>query len=287
MENNNLNLDTYCKNTWCPGCGDFGILQALKQAITFFDDKGIPKDNIVLTTGIGCHAKIVDYLDLNTFYSLHGRAVAVAEGIKLGNPDLKVITSSGDGDSYNEGISHLIHAAKRNIDITVLIHDNRIFALTTGQFTATSPKGLKGRSTPEGSIEEPFNPLKLMLCSNATFIARGYSAKIEHLKKLIVEAVEHKGFSFVEILQPCVSFFNSYQFYNEKVYEMESNDLDSSQAALKKIEEWNYNGGDAKVPIGVFYKVQKPAYDQALLEELNPSKRDRKVNLEKVLDVHI
>ncbi len=282
-----MKLDTYCKNTWCPGCGNFAILQALKQAVVSLEEKGIPKEDIVLTTGIGCHAKIVDYLNLNSFYSLHGRAVATAEGIKLANPDLKIITLSGDGDSYNEGISHLIYAAKRNIDITVLILDNRLFALTTGQFTATSPKGLKGRSTPEGAIEEPFNPLELMLASNATFIARGYSAKTEELKDLIIQAVEHKGFSFVEILQPCISFFNSYQFYNEKVYELKDHDFTSRDKVLKKIREWNYNGEDVKIPLGIFYKIQKPTYNDALLEKLNPSKRPKQVDFENVLDAHI
>lgn len=267
-------LDTYCKNTWCPGCGNFGILSALKQAVVSLAEKGISKEKIVLTAGIGCHGKIVDYVNLNSFYSLHGRAVTTAEGIKLGNPDLKVIAFSGDGDSYNEGISHLIHAAKRNIDITVLIHDNRLFALTTGQFTATSPKGLKGRSTPEGSIEQPFNPLELMLTSNATFIARGYSSKIQELKDLIIQGVEHQGFSFIEILQPCVSFFNNYQFYNERVYEMKNHNSGSREEALKKIKEWNYNGEDSRIPIGVFYNVQKPSYDELLLQKLNPSIRN-------------
>jgi len=283
MSDDNLKLDTYCKNTWCPGCGDFGILQALKQAIVSLVKEGMPKENFVLTSGIGCHAKIVDYLNLNTFYSLHGRPVASAEGIKLGNPDLKVIAFSGDGDSYDEGISHLIHAAKRNIDITVIVHDNRNFALTTGQFTATSPKGFRGRSTPKGSIEEPFNPLELMLASGATLIARSYSAKIEHLKNLIIEGTKHKGFSFIEVLQPCVTFFNSYQFYNEKVYEMKDHGSNSKKEALNKIKEWNYNNEDSKIPIGIFYRIQKPSYEKELLGGLNPSKRKKELQLRETL----
>ncbi len=282
------NFDTYAQNTWCPGCGNFNILQAFKNAVNDLIAKGVPKENIVFTTGIGCHAKIFDYLNLNSFYSLHGRAVATAEGIKLGNPALKVITFSGDGDSYDEGLDHLIHAAKRNIDITVLIHDNRVFALTTGQFTATSPKGFKGKSTPEGSIEEPFNPLELMLASGATFIARAYSPKIEHLKELIIKGVEHKGFSFIEVLQPCISLFNTYQFYQEKVYELEEENLTSKERALKKIQEWDYkNGENAKIPIGIFYKVQKPTYEEELLKELNSSKRNGGVNIKKILEEHL
>ena len=255
-----MNLSTYAKNTWCPGCGNFGIFTALKEAISFLIKKGIPKENFVIVGDIGCGSKIIDYLNLNSFSALHGRAIVSGEGIKLGNPKLKVIVSIGDGGAYNEGVSHLIHAAKRNIDITVLVYDNRNFALTTSQFTATSPKGFEGKSTPEGSIEDPFNPLKLMLASNATFIARGYSFKIEHLKNLIIKGIRHQGFSFIEVLQPCISFFDTTKFYNERIYEIKETDLDSKEKALKKIEEWNYNEIDKKIPIGVFYKIKKPTY---------------------------
>lgn len=276
MSNKNIELNTYAKNTWCPGCGNFGILTALKESISFLMADGLPKENIVVVSGIGCGSKIIDYLNLNTFSSLHGRPIISAEGIKLGNPNLKVIVSAGDGDTYNEGISHLIHAAKRNIDITVLVHNNRNFALTTGQFTATSPENFKGKSTPEGSIEKPFNPLKLMLASNTTFIARGYSGKAEHLKDLIIKGVEHKGFSFIDILQPCVSFFNTYQFYNKKVYEGKNENLTSEKEALKKIEEWNYGKNNSKIPIGIFYKIQRPVYEKRLLGNLIPAKRIKK-----------
>lgn len=280
----NINI----QNTWCPGCGNFGILETFKKAVIDLEKKGTKRENIVFTAGIGCHAKIFDYLNLNSFYGLHGRAVATAEGIKLANPNLKVVVFSGDGDSYNEGISHLIHAAKRNIDITVIIHDNRIFALTTGQFTATSPKGLKGKSTPNGSIEEPFNPLELMLASGATFIARGYSAKTEHLKNLIVRAIEHKGFSFIEVLQPCISLFNNYQFYQKRIYETNEKNLDSKESAMKKIQEWDYkNGEDKKIPIGVIYQIQKPSYDELSLKNLNITKNKKERNIEKVLKNHL
>lgn len=282
MSDENLKLDTYCQNTWCPGCGDFGILKSLKEAINVLVKEGVPKEKFVLTSGIGCHAKIVDYLNVNSFYSLHGRPISTATGIKIANPELRTIAFSGDGDSYNEGISHLIHAAKRNINITAIIHDNRNFALTTGQFTATSPKGFKGRSTPEGSIEEPFNPLELILASGATFIARGYTAKGEHLRNLIVEGIKHEGFSFIEVLQPCVSFFNIYQFYNEKVYELEEHDPNSRDKALNKIKEWDYNSEDPKIPIGLLYKIQKPTYEEELLQGLIPSARKREINLKEI-----
>jgi len=214
-----MKLETYAENTWCPGCGNFGILAAFKQAVSSLIEKGVSKEDIVVVSGIGCGSKIIDYLNLNTFSSLHGRPIISAEGIKLGNPNLKVIVSIGDGGCYNEGISHLIHAAKRNIDITVLVHNNRNFALTASQFTATSPKGFKGKSTPRGSVEEPFDPLKIMLASNATFIARGYSAKISHLKNLILQGLNMKVFLLFDILQPLHNIFCTLiSFTNERVF---------------------------------------------------------------------
>lgn len=262
-------IDTNEKNTWCPGCGNFGIMAAFKKALEGEDLK-----KIVITSGIGCHAKIFDYLNLNAFYSLHGRAICAAEGIKLGNPKLKVVAFTGDGDSLDEGISHLIHAAKRNSDITVILHNNRLFALTTGQFTAASPKGFKGKSTPNGSPEDPLNPLELMLSSNATFIARSYSGNIKHLEETIKKAMQHKGFSFVEVLQPCVSFFDTSAFYSKNTYELKEENLDSKKEALKKISLWDYSDSK-KVPLGVFYEIKKKPF----FEELGTRK---KLSVEKI-----
>lgn len=262
-----MKLDTYCQNTWCPGCTDFAILEAVKRAISELIEKGIPKENFAFTCGIGCHAKVFDYLNLNSFYGLHGRCIATAQGIKLANPNLKVLAFVGDGDTYNEGISHLIHAAKRNTNITVLVHDNRNFALTVSQFTATSPKGFKGSSTPKGSIEEPINPLELVLASGATFIARGYALKVEHLKDLIKKAILHKGFSFLEILQPCITFFDNRKFYEERIYGLEEKDLISKEKSLMKIREWDYSSGEkSKIPIGIFYQIEKPTFEELTLK---------------------
>ncbi len=274
-------LDTYCPNTWCPGCGNFGMLQAVKGAIESLIASGTPKENIVVVTDIGCNSKIADYLNLNSFYGLHGRSIASAEGIKMANPNLKILVFLGDGAALDEGISHLIHAAKRNSDINVILLNNRLFALTTGQFTAVSPKGLKGRSTPEGSIEDPINPLEMMMASNASFIARGYALKVQHLKNLIIEAVSHKGFSLVEVLEPCVSFFNNMQFYNEKTYEAVNEDLSSREKAMSLIKEWNYDS-DGKVPLGLFYKIEKPAYE----EEMNKIKTSKEADFLKCLQKH-
>ncbi len=253
-------LNTTAKITWCPGCGNFGILEAVKKAILKLEQEGYKRENFAIFTGIGCHAKIVDYINTNTFYSLHGRSIPPAIGAKLANPDLNIIVLSGDGCSYNEGLEHLIYAAKRNVNITTVVHDNRVFALTTGQYSGVSPKGFKGKSTPQGATEDPFNPLDLLLASGATFIARGYCAKIDHLADLIVKAVKHKGFSFVEALQSCVAWLNTYQDYNSRVYEGDNLTLQDKSAALQKINEWDYKN-EAKIPLGVFYDIEKEIYN--------------------------
>lgn len=242
------------KNTWCPGCGNFGIQQALIEIAE-------EKDKLVIVAGIGCHGKIADYLGVDSFSSLHGRAVAAAQGVKIANKELDVLCCVGDGDNYNEGVEHFIHAAKRNINITVLVHDNRAFALTARQFTATSPQGLKTGSTPKGSVEKPINPMSLAFACNASFIARGYSSKKDHLKDLIKRAVEHKGFSFVEVLQPCVAWFNTSSLYNEKVYEVEG--PFALEEAKRVAGEWNYND-ESSIPVGLFYQEEREVFEDTL-----------------------
>ena len=266
-------LDTYAQITWCPGCGNFGILSAMKKALTELKAGGVDVHKIVVASGIGCHAKIVDYLNVNSFYSIHGRVPPAISGIKLANPELIVIGHGGDGDAYGEGISHLIFSAKRNINITMIIHNNRVYGLTTGQFTPTSPTGFKGRSTPKGSPEEPLNPIELMLSAGATFVARGYSARINHLKDLITKAVSHDGFSFIDVLQPCHTFFNTYDLYNEKTYELteENHDPSDFDLAMEKARKWPYET-EEKIPIGIFYRIEKPTYEERLLKGRIPVK---------------
>ena len=260
-------LGTYAQNTWCPGCGNFGILTSIKKALADLEEDGLDLNKVAIVSGIGCHAKIVDYINVNTFYSIHGRVPPPMTGIKLANPDLTVIGHAGDGDAYGEGIEHLIFSAKRNIDMTFIVHNNRVYGLTTGQFTPTSPPDFKGRSTPKGSPEGPLNPIELIISAGATFVARGYTKNMQHLQSLIKTAVNHKGFSFIDVLQPCFTFFNTYDYYNERVYEFTSKDHDVSdrKAALVKAGEWAYGEGD-KIPIGIFYQVIKPTYEEKLLE---------------------
>ncbi len=253
-------LRTDTTNTWCPGCGDFAILNATKSVLAALSDEGYPLNDTVLVSGIGCHAKIVDYIKVNSFYSIHGRVTPAAEGIKIGNPELTVVGFAGDGDAYGEGLEHLLFAAKRNINITMIIHDNRVYGLTTGQYTPTSPLGYKGRSTPKGSTELPFNPIELMLAAGATYVARGYSHGLSLLKKLFREAILHKGFSVIDVLQVCVTYFNEYDYYTERVYDLQDHDAGDFETAWRKAREWDYNS-DAPIALGLIYKKDAPCFD--------------------------
>ncbi len=193
-------LETGRKIVWCPGCGNFPILAALKRALI---ELNLRREDVVLITGIGCHGRMSEYVNVNTFHTIHGRVLPLATGIKLANPNLVVIGHSGDGDAYAIGLGHLPHAARRNIDVKLIVHNNMVFGLTTGQVTPTTPKGVKTRSTPYGNPENPLNPLIIALASGATFVARGFSGDVMHLKELIKEAIKHRGFAMLDILQPC------------------------------------------------------------------------------------
>jgi len=248
-------LSTYAENTWCVGCGNFGILQAIKDALKVLEGRGRSRDAIVMTAGIGCHAKIFDYLGLSGFYSLHGRSMSTAQGIKVANPDLTVISFEGDGSAFGAGIEHMIFSAKRNMDITVFLHHNSVYGLTTGQASPLSDKGFKGRSTPRGTPEAPLDAAILMLDSGASFIARGYTARLPQLTDLMVRAVEHKGFSFVDILQPCVSFNNTYGRWTPIVEEVKA-------TARNRVDAWNLMRKTEKIPIGVLYEEDLPVWER-------------------------
>jgi 2-oxoglutarate ferredoxin oxidoreductase subunit beta len=246
----------------------------MKRAVSMLGERGVGRDRLVITAGIGCHAKIFDYLALSGFYSLHGRAMATAQGIKLANPDLKVIAFCGDGDSFGEGLAHTMFAAKRNADITMIVHDNGVYALTTGQRTPTSPRGFVGPSTPHGNPEDPFNPLVLMLEAGATFVARGYSGKLKELADLIVAAVEHQGFSFLQVLQPSVTFTDRFDEYNKKV-ELIAEPGTDFDGALRLAREAD------RLPAGVLYRVEKITQERALCGDRNPV-RDRLGRAERI-----
>ena len=273
------NLITSAQNTWCPGCGNFAIQHALKFVIQELEAEGVPRDQIVLVSGIGCHAKIADYFQINSFYSLHGRTVPVASGIKMANPDLKVICCAGDGDLYAEGLDHLIHAAKRNLDITVICHNNRVYGLTTGQYTPTSPHGFQGKSTPFGLKEYPLNVIEVLLGSGATFVARAYTRRLPHLKRILKEAILHPGFSHVDVLQICATFFNMTTWYDERVYETTESNAGLFDFACRTAQQWNYND-DSKIPVGIFFQIHKPV----LPEKKNVVTIDRASVVRKILE---
>jgi len=245
-------FDTKEKITWCPGCTNFMILEAVKRALTFLKLK---KEEVVMTTGIGCHGKIFDYIDIGGAYGLHGRPIPVAIGIKLGNPKLKVLTFAGDGDTYNEGISHFIHACRYNPDINLIVHDNQTFALTTGQATATSQKGYKTKVEPKGEFLKPLNPILLALSAGASFVARANARDIEGTTKILIEAIKHKGFSFVEMIQPCLQFNLDMNQLDKLMYKVDNKG--NKEKAFELARKWDYDSKTGKIPIGIFYQEKR------------------------------
>lgn len=262
--------------TWCPGCGDYGILAAVKSALVelssgegYGASLDVRPENTVIVTGIGCGSKINHYVKVYGFEGLHGRPLPVATAVKLCNPSLNVIAIGGDGDGYGLGMGHFIHSARRNLNITYIVEDNQVYGLTTGQTSPTSAKGTKSKSTPFGAIELPANPLALALSAGATFVARGYAGDLPHLTALIAAGVSHRGFALIDVLQPCVTFnnVNTYDFFGKKVYKLDDglSDKEAKKAvvglklgeAIEKSYEW-----DEKIPLGVFYKEDRPTYEE-------------------------
>ena len=247
------------KPAWCPGCGNFGILKALNRALIEME---IEPHQVLLVSGIGQAGKLPHYTRGNVFNSLHGRPVPPAIGAKIANSELVVIAVSGDGDAYGEGGNHFLHAARRNHDITYLVHNNQVYGLTKGQASPTSDVGFITKTTPYGAAN-PVNPIALAIVSGASFVARGYAGDMDHLANLIRKGITHRGFALIDILQPCVSFNhkNTYSWYEERVYKLEDemHDRGDKKAALEKALEW----GD-KIPIGVIYQAGLPVYEDQL-----------------------
>jgi len=250
-------FDTKQKITWCPGCLNFSILASVKKALS---ELGLRREEVVMTTGIGCHGKIFDYVDIGGVYALHGRPIAVAEGIKLGNPKLKVLVFAGDGDTYDEGISHFIHACRYNADITLIVHDNQTFALTTGQATATSQKSYKTKVEPKGEFLKPLNPILLALSAGASFVARANARNIEETTKILIEAIKHKGFSFVETIQPCLQFNLDMNQLDKLMYKVDNKG--NKEKAFELAKKWDYNSKTGKIPIGIFYQEKRKTFEE-------------------------
>ncbi len=251
-------LATPVTNTWCPGCGNFGILMAFKRAVI---QLGLAPEEVVAVSGIGCHGKITNYVRVNGLHVVHGRVLPAATAVKLANQGLTVVGFAGDGDGYNIGMGHLPHAARRNQDITYVVHDNLIYGLTTGQASPTSKTGHRTRTTPRGVFEPAVNPLAIALASDASFVARGYAGDMRHLADLLMEAISFKGFALVDVLQPCVAWNRNqtYEFYGERVYKLEETEHDTGDLVMaqEKAREWG-----EKIPIGVLYRKERPVYGE-------------------------
>jgi 2-oxoglutarate ferredoxin oxidoreductase subunit beta len=245
---------------WCPGCGNFGILKALNKALVEME---IEPHRVLLVSGIGQAGKLPHYTRGNVFNSLHGRPVPPAIGAKIANTELVIIAVSGDGDGYGEGGNHFIHAARRNHDITYLVHNNQLYGLTKGQASPTSDAGFVTKTTPYGAAN-PVNPVSLAIVSGASFVARGFAGDSDYLAGIIKEGILHRGFSLIDILQPCVSFNhrNTFQWYRQRVYKLEDEkgyDPADRPAALEKALEWG-----ERIPTGIIFRQELPVYEDGL-----------------------
>jgi len=245
------------ETTWCPGCGNFSILKAVKTALVKL---GKSPHEVLIVSGIGQSGKFPHYMTCNTFNSLHGRTIPPATGAKAANHELTVLAVGGDGDTYGEGGNHFIHGIRRNPDITMIVHNNQIYGLTKGQASPTSDRGMKTKVQSHGVFETPLNPLALAVSLDCGFVARGFSGDVSHLTDLISKAISHQGFSLVDVLQPCVTFnkLNTFKWYKQRVYKLSETDYTTGSRinAFEKSLEW----GD-KIPIGVFYEKTGPSFE--------------------------
>lgn len=245
--------------TWCSGCGNYGILNALKMALA---EQGFEPHQVVIFSGIGCGSKLPRYMKVNGMHTLHGRPLAIASGARLAHHGLKILAVHGDGDGYGMGLSHLAHAARRNIGIVDIVQNNRVYGLTKGQYSPTSDRGMRTATSPEGAIENPVPPLALAITMGATFVARGYPGDLKHLVWLFGQALHHRGYALVDVLQPCVTFnkASAYDFYNGRVYKLEDIGHDAVDKAIawQKAQEWG-----ERIPLGIFYRDENmPAYEE-------------------------
>jgi len=249
--------ETNVENAWCPGCGNFGILNAVRVAL---EATGKENHEIVLVSGIGQAAKLPHYVDVNVFNGLHGRALPAAAAIKIANPGLTVVVTSGDGDIYGEGGNHFLHNIRRNVDIALFVHDNQVYGLTKGQPSPTTDAGWTGSLQRAGVISGPFPPLAVALALGCGFVARGYAADPEFTSDLMLQAIRFPGFALVDILQPCVTFNkrNTYQWYGKMVYKLPPDrDVTDREKALTLAFEW-----EERIPLGVLYRKEKPTFEQ-------------------------
>lgn len=241
---------------WCPGCGNFSILKTFRDAMS---ELNVEPHRFTIVSGIGQAGKFPHYVRCNTFNGLHGRTLPVATGIRLANHEMPVIAVAGDGDCYGEGGNHLIHAMRRNVNVKLFVHDNQVYGLTKGQASPTTMEGTVTKNQPFGVLSEQLNPMALAVALDCSFVARGFSGDMEHLKGLIKEAIGHKGFSLVDVLQPCVTFnkVNTYAWYKERVYHIEQgHNPEDRVEAFNRALEWG-----ERIPIGIIYRNRRQALE--------------------------
>ena len=217
---------------WCPGCGDFGVLAALKQALA---ELGIRPHDAMVISGIGCSSNLPGYISTYGMHTLHGRALSVATGAQMANHNLKIIVTGGDGDGYGIGGNHFVHSMRRNVDVTYIVMNNQIYGLTTGQLSPTSTKGMKTKSTPAGSVENPINPIPLAIAAGATYVARAYTGQVKHMVELIKGGIQHRGFSLIDAFSPCVTFNleNDHDFFKQRTFKLEDKKHDPTDFAAR------------------------------------------------------
>jgi len=256
-------FDSPVKPTWCTGCGNHGILNAIKMALA---EQNIAPHEVIMFTGIGCGSKLAHYMKINGFHTIHGRSLAVATGARLANHGLRVMTVHGDGDGYGMGLGHWLHTVRRNIDLVDIVQNNRVYGLTKGQYSPTSDLGMRTATSPEGAIDRPVQPLEMAIAAGATFAARGYPGELHHLVWLIGEALQHSGYALVDVLQPCVTFnrASAYDFYSDRVYKLEDEESYDSRdrtAAWVRAQEWG-----ERIPIGILYRGEPtPTYEEQVV----------------------
>ena len=246
------------KPDWCPGCGDFAVLNALQRALADLD---VAPHNVQVVSGIGCSGRLSGYVKSYGFHTVHGRVLPVATGVKSANPNLEVLAVGGDGDAYSIGVGHLPHAARRNIDICYIVMDNEVYGLTKGQGSATAPQGLAAGTTPYGQLDEPLNPIAMAIAYDIGFVARGFSAKPKELTDLIIQGVEHKGFALVEVLSPCTTFHDTYKPISQRI-----RFLGSEHDPADRLKAFQLSLESETIPIGVIYKRERSAFHERAAE---------------------
>ncbi len=247
---------------WCPGCGDFGVLKGLKKGSIDHELQEIEPHNLFVASGIGCSSNLPGFINAYGVHGLHGRSLPLATGVKIANEKMNVVITGGDGDGYGIGVGHFIHSMRRNLDLTYVVMNNQVYGLTTGQASATSPLGLKTKSTPQGNPEKELNPLALALVSGATFVARAYSGQVKQLSSIISQAIKHRGFSIIDVYSPCVTYYNTYEVFKKIIYKIDDEkpdrDLTDFNAAMNIV-----SSSEERIPVGIFYQVNQSIYEES------------------------